>query len=87
MRQEGLLTEKGRAAGEPHRKDGDELESKFHLVTLTAQRAKQLQNGARPRVDGGDHRHLRVAMLEVMAGLISWSVLESPEPRKLGQEK
>lgn len=53
---------------------GEELQNKFCLVTVTFQRAKQLQNGARPRVDAGNHKFLRVAMLEVMAGLVSWSV-------------
>jgi DNA-directed RNA polymerase subunit K/omega len=43
-------------------------------VTLALQRAKQLQNGARPRVDPGSHKLLRVALLEVTAGMISWDV-------------
>jgi DNA-directed RNA polymerase omega subunit len=59
----------------------DQAESKFRLVTLTAQRAKQLQNGARPRVDGGGHKFLRVALLEVMAGTVSWSLAEAVLPR------
>jgi DNA-directed RNA polymerase omega subunit len=53
---------------------GEELQSKFCLVTVTFQRAKQLQNGARPRVDAGNHKFTRVAMLEVMSGMVSWSV-------------
>ena len=49
---------------------------KFRLVVLTCQRAKQLKNGAKPRVDTEGSKHLRVAMLEVMAGMVSWSVLD-----------
>jgi DNA-directed RNA polymerase omega subunit len=54
--------------------DLDPLQDKFRLIVVTFQRAKQLQNGARPRVDPGDHKFARVAMLEVMAGMVSWSV-------------
>ena len=53
---------------------GDEAMNKFCLVTVTFQRAKQLQNGARPRVETGGHKFQRVAQLEVTAGLVSWSV-------------
>jgi DNA-directed RNA polymerase subunit K/omega len=47
---------------------------KFHKVTLAFQRARQLQNGARPRVDAPGHRPTRLAMLEVLADTISWTV-------------
>ena len=53
-----------------------EADSKFRLVVLTVQRAKQLRNGARPRVEVGDHKHSRVALIEVAAGLVSWSLME-----------
>ena len=49
-------------------------ENKFRIVVLAAQRASQLKNGARPRVDAGDHKFLWVAIREVMTGLISWDV-------------
>ncbi len=32
-------------------KDIPEIDSKYRLILLTAQRAKQIQRGARPRVD------------------------------------
>ena len=50
----------------------------FQVAVLASQRARQLQNGARPRVDVADHKLLRLAVLEVMAGLVSWHVTESP---------
>lgn len=69
MRTQGAVD----AAQAPPSSDVGE-QSKFCLVTVTFQRAKQLQNGARPRVDAGNHKFTRVAMLEVMAGMVSWSV-------------
>jgi len=42
---------------------------------MTFQRARQLKNGARPRVDSADHRPTRLALLEVLANTISWTVL------------
>ena len=50
------------------------MQNKFSLVVLTAQRARQLQNGARPRVDSDGHKFPWVARREVMAGMISWNV-------------
>ncbi len=64
----------GTALLSPIGSDGLPL-SRFHLVTLVFQRAKQLQNGARPRVDAAGHKPTRVALLEVMAQAISWTVV------------
>ncbi len=47
--------------------------SRFHLVAVVFQRVKQLRSGARPRVDAGDHKATRVALLEVLADTVSWS--------------
>lgn len=44
-----------------------EIDSKYRLILLAAQRTKQLQRGAQPRVDA-DPRHLkntRIAMEEI----------------------
>ncbi|MCG6925292.1 MAG: DNA-directed RNA polymerase subunit omega [Acidobacteria bacterium] len=46
--------------------------SRFHVATLAFFRAKQLNDGARPRVDGRGHRSWRVALLEVEAAQVSW---------------
>jgi DNA-directed RNA polymerase omega subunit len=48
--------------------------SRFHLVSLAFQRAKQIQAGARPRVDAAGHKPTRVALLEVIADTVSWTV-------------
>ena len=52
-----------------------EIDSKFRFITVASQRAKQLQNGAKPRVDSRSRKATRVAMQEVLAGAISWEVL------------
>jgi DNA-directed RNA polymerase omega subunit len=62
------------------------LQSTFHLVVVASQRAKQLIAGARPRVEIGVHRHTRVAVLEVNAGLVSWSLTESKPIRTEEEE-
>ena len=63
----------------------EELQNKFSLVVLTSQRARQLQNGARPRVDPDGHKFPWVARHEVLAGMISWDVtpkvVQAPLPR------
>jgi DNA-directed RNA polymerase omega subunit len=58
-----------------------EIDSKFRFITVASQRAKQLQNGAKPRVDSKSRKATRVAMQEVLAGAISWELL--PEVPKL----
>jgi DNA-directed RNA polymerase subunit omega len=55
-----------------------EVDSKFRFITVAAQRAKQLQNGAKPRVDTRSRKPTRVAMQEVLAGAVSWEVSDKP---------
>jgi DNA-directed RNA polymerase omega subunit len=58
-----------------------EADNKFRLVVIALQRARQLQSGARPRVENiGRHKFLWVALQEVMAGHVSWDVTPLPEP-------
>jgi DNA-directed RNA polymerase subunit omega len=51
-----------------------EVDSKFRFITVAAQRAKQLQNGAKPRVETRSRKSTRIAMQEVLAGTVSWEV-------------
>ena len=60
-----------------------EVDSKFRFITVAAQRAKQLQNGAKPRVETASRKPTRVAMQEVLANAISWEIREETKP---GQE-
>jgi DNA-directed RNA polymerase subunit K/omega len=45
----------------------------FYIATLMFQRARQLRDGARPRVESRGHTSVRVAVLEVLAGLVAAS--------------
>jgi DNA-directed RNA polymerase subunit K/omega len=56
---------------------------RFYMIALIFQRARQLQQGARPRVFKDGHKPIRLAQLEVMAGLVSWEL--TPEPPARGQ--
>jgi len=47
---------------------------RFYLATLVIQRTRQLEKGARPRVAANGHRPPRLALREVLAGAIAWSV-------------
>lgn len=63
-----------------------EVDSKFRFITVAAQRAKQLQNGAKPRVEARTRKSTRVAMQEVLAGAVSWEVQDDAKPQILIQE-
>ena len=55
-----------------------EVDSKFRFITVAAQRAKQLQNGAKARVEVKSRKPTRVAMQEVLANAVSWELKEEP---------
>jgi DNA-directed RNA polymerase subunit omega len=59
-----------------------EVDSKFRFITVAAQRAKQIQNGAKPRVDVKSRKATRIAMHEVLAGAVSWEVKEEPAKKE-----
>jgi DNA-directed RNA polymerase subunit omega len=54
------------------------IDSKYRLILVAAQRSKQLQKGARPRVEMDTQRHkpTRVALEEVLRGQVNFSLLE-----------
>ncbi len=57
--------------------DTPPVDSKYRLIIVAARRSKQLQRGARPRVEMEPKRKLtRVAMAEVMAGKIPYTLIE-----------
>jgi DNA-directed RNA polymerase subunit omega len=57
-----------------------DVDSKFRFITVAAQRAKQLQNGAKPRVEVRSRKATRVAIDEVVAGAVSWEVKDEIPP-------
>ncbi|HST50898.1 MAG TPA: DNA-directed RNA polymerase subunit omega [Pyrinomonadaceae bacterium] len=54
------------------------IDSKYRLILVAAQRSKQLQRGARPRVemDMAHHKPTRIALEEVERGKVDFSILE-----------
>jgi DNA-directed RNA polymerase subunit omega len=54
-----------------------DVDSKFRFITVAAQRAKQLQNGAKPRVEAKTRKPTRVAIEEVLANAVSWEMRET----------
>lgn len=52
------------------------LDSKYRLIIVAAQRSKQLQRGARPRVelDPQKHKPTRIALEEVERGKVNFTV-------------
>lgn len=55
-----------------------EIDSKYRLIILAAKRSKQLQRGARPRIeiDPVKHKPTRIALEEVMRGKVHFTVNE-----------
>ena len=51
-----------------------EIDSKYRLIILAAKRSKQLQRGARPRIeiDSAKHKPTRIALEEVIQGKIQF---------------
>ena len=68
-----LIEESGEVAGETQ---APEIDSKYRLIILAAKRSKQLQRGARPRIDidALKHKNTRIALEEVMRGRVNFTV-------------
>lgn len=66
-----------------------DVENRYRFVTLAAQRAEQLQMGARPRIANAEHRKATVvAQEEVATGLVDvWDPdrAEAEKPAAEGQ--
>jgi DNA-directed RNA polymerase subunit omega len=58
-----------------------EIDSKYRLIILAAKRSKQLQRGARPRIDidALKHKNTRIALEEVMRGRVNFTVNKDDE--------
>ena len=55
-----------------------EMDSKYRLIIVAAKRSKQLQRGARPRIeiDPLKHKPTRIALEEVQQGKIGFEITE-----------
>ena len=58
-----------------------EMDSKYRLIIVAAKRSKQLQRGARPRIDIDPlkHKSTRIALEEVQQGKIGFEIIESKD--------
>ena len=60
-----------------------ELDSKYRLIIVAAKRSKQLQRGAKPRIDIDSQKHkpTRIALEEVIRGRVDFRIqTDQPEP-------
>jgi DNA-directed RNA polymerase subunit omega len=64
--------------------EAPEIDSKYRLIILAAKRSKQLQRGARPRIDidALKHKNTRVALEEVMRGRVNFTVNTDGEKKE-----
>ena len=55
-----------------------EMDSKYRLIIVAAKRSKQLQRGARPRIDIDPQKHkfTRIALEEVQQGKVNFEIME-----------
>lgn len=62
--------------------ESPQVDSKYRLIILAAKRSKQLQRGARPRIeiDPVKHKPTRIALEEVMRGKVNFTIKEREEP-------
>jgi DNA-directed RNA polymerase omega subunit len=53
-----------------------ELDSKYRLIIVAAKRSKQLQRGAKPRIDIDTQKHkpTRIALEEVIQGKVPFEI-------------
>jgi DNA-directed RNA polymerase omega subunit len=58
-----------------------ELDSKYRLIIVAAKRSKQLQRGAKPRIDIDPlkHKTTRIALEEVIRGKVPFHFKKRPE--------
>ena len=72
------IGEKEEAATEATEEQTPEIDSKYRMIIVAAQRSKQLQRGARPRVEMDSQRHkpTRIALEEVQRGKVGFSLTD-----------
>lgn len=63
------------------------LDSKFRFVILASKRAKQLLKGAKVKIRTKSRNPIRIAQLEVKAGLIDYEILQATPEDGLDADK
>lgn len=69
------------AAEAVEEREQPELDSKYRLIIIAAKRSKQIQRGARPRVDRDPQKHkpTRIALEEVMQGKVGFTITDEQQ--------
>lgn len=59
-----------------------EIDSKYRLIIVAAKRSKQLQRGAKPRIDIDPlkHKSTRIALEEVISGKVPFTIKNAEKP-------
>ncbi len=65
----------------------DEIDSKFRFILVAAERAKQLQNGAPPKIDVKSTKPAFIALREAELNLIPYEILEPVEEEGMMEEE
>ena len=63
---------------ETQESESQQIDSKYRMIIVAAQRSKQLQRGARPRVemDAQRHKPTRIALEEVQRGKVPFTIID-----------
>ena len=61
----------------------ESIGSKYRFIILAAERAKQLQNNAKPKIKTRSTKPAYIAMKELEADVLSFEILPVPEPTEL----
>jgi len=57
----------------------ESIGNKFEFISVAGERCKQLQRGARPRIETTARKSVTIAMQEVLSGVIPYSYGPFPE--------
>ena len=71
---------------ESNENSSQEIDSKYRLIILAAKRSKQLQRGARPRIDidPTKHKPTRIALEEVVQGTVPFHIKTDGDESRAG---
>jgi DNA-directed RNA polymerase omega subunit len=58
----------------------DNIGSKYRFIIIAAERAKQLQNNAKPKVKTRSNKPAHIAMREVEQELVAFEVIKPEQP-------
>jgi DNA-directed RNA polymerase omega subunit len=82
-------TVKERPCGDADVEHCEEIDSRFRLIVVASLRSKQLQRGARPRIEADvkKRRSTSIAIEEVMRGLVPFTINSEKHKNGGGAER